>query len=200
MVEMQRWWRLTGMAVGLLLLLAVPGSASGTHRGQGVVDELALNVSYRVASQPGVANQLVAQVRVDDGSPVVGIDVEFLREVEFLGTRRIALGRATTDAGGTAQIPFNAAAQRMSILVRFPGNDHYHAAELAAEIVVPPGAVAPGDGPIAEEGASLAIITAVMPPVLAMVAGGTWLLLLGLAVVTALAIRRGRSSVGEANR
>jgi hypothetical protein len=190
---------LMSLTAALLLLAVLPAAAAATHRGSDVVDETLLEVSYQPSSLPGVTPQLVAHVRAEGGSALVGVEVEFLREVEFLGSRRILLGRATTDAWGAASIPLNATTEHMTVLVRFAGNAAYQAVELSTDIVLAPPPVAPGIGSSAGEAgaASIAILAAVMPPVLALTAGAIWLLLLGMTIWTVRAIRRGRRQLRE---
>jgi len=182
----------------LATCLALAAPAAATHRGAGVADEVALQVSLQAATLAGASHQLVARVNMDDGSPVAGVNVEFLREVDFLGPRLIRLGTATTDAFGTARIPINTTESALHVRAQFNGNDQYLAAEVSLEIRLP---ATPASGPATDEPprASLALVAAVMPPLLAAIAAAMWLLLIGLTAMTVFAIRRDRqdSAVGK---
>jgi hypothetical protein len=185
--------------LALLLSLIVPLAALATHRGHGMVDEVAIHLSFQASRFAGVSDQLVADVRRDDGAPIVGVGVGFLREVDFLGLRRIPLGRASTDAYGTARVPVTATYSRLVVVAVITGDALYEATEMRAEIVVPPGSVRPeGALPLGEGGpASLVAIAQVMPQVLALTALGIWVLLIVLTAVTVRAIRRGRPSASH---
>lgn len=196
-------WRRAVLLVNASLLasLLLPAGANATHLGQGVVDEVVLEMSYRASSLPGAPGQLVARLVVGDGSPLSGMDVEFWREVEFLGPRRIVLGGAKTGADGTAIVSISPSESTQRVGARFAGNASYPAAEGTTEIgasgVAPPA----GSAPAGEDGgASLALVSSVMPLLLALTAFVIWLLLLGVAVGTVLAIRRGRPSVAATRK
>jgi hypothetical protein len=182
-------------AAFILVWLAIPGAMGATHRGSNVPDQVALEMSYQRAPTAGAYDQLVARLLSEDGSPVVGVEVEFQRELEFLGPRLIKLASATTDAYGTARVTVDTRETSVKIRARFLGNSQYQPAEATSEITMPVGA--PGVPAPAEEGRtdpSLAAIAAVMPPLLAAIALAIWLVLLGLSAATVLAIRRARPS------
>jgi hypothetical protein len=189
--------KLSALLVGLSLMLWLvwPAAGAATHQGEGIVDSVRLQVSYQPARIAGVVDQLVAELRVVDGPPLAGVEVEFLREVDFLGSRRIHLGRATTDAAGLARVPITLGEPEIRLLVRFRGNEDYEAIEYVGDVAVAHGAGDPnptlGGG---EEAASLAVISSVMPSVLALATAAIWLVLLGLTAMTLLAIRRNRPS------
>lgn len=177
----------------LLAALVVPVVASATHRGD-VVDEVSIQLSYQGSSLPGAPGQLLARLQVDDGSPIADLSVEFWREVEFLGARHITLGHGQTGADGTARFPIDPSESARRIGARFAGNAHYLAAEQTIEVAgsaVPPASPAPPE----QGGPGLAVVSSVMPPVLALTALVIWLLLLGLTAATVRAIRRGRPSM-----
>jgi hypothetical protein len=166
-----------------------------THRGSNVPDQVALDVSYQQALTAGAYGQVVARLVVDDGSPVVGVEVEFQRELEFLGPRLIKLGSATTDSYGTARVTIDTRDAPVRVRASFMGNGQYLPAEASSEITVPVGRPG-GPAPVEEGGSepSLAPFASVMPPLLAAIALFIWLVLLGLSDTTVLAIRRARPS------
>lgn len=191
--------------VFVFVWLALPAAALGTHHGEGVADEVSVRLSYQPAAVAGVSGQLMAQLAMDDGSPIAGVPVEFLREVSFLGPRMIRLGQATTDAYGTAFLPMaNAEGAALRIVARFAGDELYQAFEQTADIRVTATAARPATQPEAGgSGApSLAVFAMVMPPLLMLVAAGMWLLMFGLSARTVLAIRRDRprGSVAKGER
>lgn len=180
----------------LALWLVAPASVAATHRGEGVVDEVSLQMSYQQPSVTGGHGSVVARAIVDDGSPVIGVEVEFLREVDFLGARLISMGRANTDASGTARVAIDTNELTIRVRARLRGDEHYAPAEVSLDIHQ---LVAPG-GPVTDEGTAaveprLTAIATVMPLLLAAIALATCLSLLGLTATTVLAIRRGRPSV-----
>lgn len=177
----------------VVVLLLQPAGASATHRGVGVVDDVTLDLGYRASSVPGAPGQLTARLLVE-GSPLAGMEVEFWREVDFLGSRRIVLGTRKTGADGTASVSIGLSESALRVGARFAANESYRAAEQITEIspsrAVPPGSPAPIHD---EGGASLALVSSVMPRLLALTVLAIWLLLFGITVATVLAIRRGRS-------
>jgi len=179
----------------LSIWLALPAGVGASHHGQGVADEVALRLSYQQAPVAGAHAQVVAQAAIDSGAPAIGLEVEFLRQVDFLGPRLISLGSATTDASGAARITLDTTQGKLRVIARVAGNDLYLPAEVAQEIDLQavPDVGSPG-GPATPDGQpNLAIVATVMPPLLALTAFLIWLLLLGLIAVTVLAIRRGRT-------
>jgi hypothetical protein len=184
---------LPAAAVGLALALASTAAAPAwaTHQGDDVLDQVSVQISYQTSRMPGISDQLVVELRGEDGTAVVGAEVEFLREVEFLGSRRILLGRAVTDAAGSAYLPIRPTESEIRIVARFQGSERHEPTQLGAWIVVPPDALRPDQGGHLDGGtASLAMIAETMPLVLALVALAVWILLIGLASLTVLAIRK----------
>jgi len=191
------------LIVGAFLLtwLVTPVAVGATHHGEGVPDQVELQMTYQQPSAAGAHAHLFARATIDDGSPAVGVAVEFLREVDFLGPRLISLGSAVTDGDGTARITIDTDQPTVLVQARFKGNELYLPVEVAAEIHQPVGAPngpAIGDGGGSEP--SLAIVAAVMPPVLAAIALVIWLSLLGLAAVTVIRIRRDRTALVSARQ
>jgi hypothetical protein len=181
----------------LLALLLTPGIVLAGHHGQGIPDEVAIEVSFRNSTLAGAPGQLAANLRLDDGSPLVGVEVAFWREVDFLGARRVLLGRNTTGSDGTASVAVAPSEVPLRVVASFAGLEGYLAAEGVTEIsAVIAGAPPDGESGNIDPPASLAVLAALMPPVLAFVALAVWLLLLGLTLVTVRAIRAGRPSAG----
>lgn len=184
------------LIVGAFLLtwLVTPVAVGATHHGEGVPDQVELQMTYQQPSAEGAHAHLIANATIDDGSPAVGVDVEFLREVDFLGPRLISLGSAITDSNGTARVTIDTQESTILVRARSQGNDLYLPAEVTSEIHQPVSAEGPrtGNGEGGSE-PSLVIVAAVMPPVLAAIALVIWLSLLGLAAATVLGIRRNRA-------
>lgn len=183
---------MTGTLVALML---TPGNVIAGHHGEGIPDEVAIEVSFRNSTLAGAPGQLAAKLRLDDGSPLVAVEVTFWREVDFLGARRLLLGRNTTGPDGTASVAVAASEVPLRVVASFAGVEGYLAAEGVTEIsAVIAGAPPDGESGNIDPPASLAAVSAVMPPVLALVALAIWLLLLGLVVLTVRAIRTERPS------
>jgi len=187
------WRRAVALAgASLLASLLLPANVGATHRGD-VVDEVTMQISYQSSSLPGAPGQLVARLQVDDGSPIAGLIVEFWREVEFLGPRRIVLSRSTTGTDGTARLQIIPSESAMRVGASFAGTADYLAAEQSTDVgasVIP---VPASPAAVADAGASLAVVSTAMPLLLAFAAFVIWLLLIGVVVTTVLAIRRGRA-------
>lgn len=189
--------KVRALIVGAFLLtwLVTPLAVGATHHGEGVLDQVELQMTYQQPSAEGALAHVIASAIIDDGSPAVGVEVEFLREVDFLGPRLISLGSAVTDSDGTARITIDTQEPTILVRARFKGNELYLPAEVVSEIHQPVSAEGPrtGNGEGGSE-PSLASVAAVMPPVLAVIALVIWLSLLGLAAVTVLGIRRNRAA------
>jgi hypothetical protein len=191
--------RIGVLRIGVLLvgfvagLLPMPASVLAGHHGEGIPDEVAIEVSFRNSTLAGAPGQLAADLRLDDGSPLVGVEVAFWREVDFLGARRVLLGRGTTGPDGTASVAVAPSEVPLRVVASFSGAEGYLAAEVETEIsAVFAGPPVGGQSDTTDRTASLAVVSALMPPVLAFVALAIWLLLLGLTLVTVRAIRAGR--------
>lgn len=194
MVSHPRLRGLISLAAAALVALVCVSPAGATHRGPDVVDEVFLNVSYRAATVAGVHDRLVAQLTVDDGSPVVAVEVTFWREVYFVGVRRILVGRAQTDVSGTASVPISAPNGPLRVVAGFAGDEHYLPGNAVEDVTVPPGSEPANSnaGVGQQSDATLALFATFMPLLLALTAFSVWLLIFGLTAKTVLAIRRGR--------
>jgi len=183
------------VATWLAVWLSLPGAALGTHHGQGVIDDVSIRISFQRAPVANVPPQVIAHLAMDDGEPIAGVEVEFAREVEFMGSRSISLGRSTTDANGDARIAISDVSEpSISVVARFAGDEYYNPSEQKAIVDLPPVGAAV-DEPEAVPAPSLAVASSVMPPLLALSAAAVWVVLIGLGVFTVLAVRRGRQSV-----
>jgi hypothetical protein len=187
---------LTSFAAAALALLVCASPVTATHRGEGVVDTVSVQVSFRTATVAGARDQVVARLTMDDGSPIAAVEVTFWREVYFVGERRIRIGSALTDASGTAGVPYSGPAEAERFVAEFAGNTEFMPASAIAWFNVPahPGRPDgdPAGGP--ESTATLAVFASFMPPLLASIAFSVWLLILGLTARTVFAIRRGRQT------
>jgi hypothetical protein len=178
------------LTVSALLVMAMPLTAAATHHGEEVVDQVVFRVKYVQSPVAGTRGQIVAHMAMDDGEAIVGETVEFSRAVDFLGSRTIALGSATTDANGDARLTIEPSSQALTVVATFAGDEHYLATQQTIDVA--PSAPAPADG-TASDAPSLAPISGLMPQLLIFVALGVWVFLFGIAAATTLAIRRARS-------
>lgn len=181
------------LALGVFFLgLAAPTRVGATHRGEGIIDATSLELAFERSAQRGIADRLVARLLAVDGAPVVGVEVEFVREIDFLGPRRVLLGRAVTDTAGVARVAVVPTSTDERILVRFRGNEHFEAIERVEVVAIPAESVRheparhSADG---GTGASLRPIANVMPALLATATAIIWLVLIGLAGMTVRAMR-----------
>lgn len=189
--------RLVGaLCVSALLLMAMPLTAAATHHGEGVVDKVVFRVAYVKSPVAGTQGQVVAHMAMDDGEAIAGEMVEFSRQVDFLGSRTIVLGSATTDANGDARLAIEPSSQALTVVATFAGDDDYLPVQQTIDVAA--SAPAPADNAPAVT-PSLAPISGLMPRLLILVALGVWIFLIGIAAATTLAIRRARSSdqIGE---
>lgn len=189
--------RLALATLPLILALAAvaPAPIAATHRGPEVPDPTEVTVSFVRSVQKQISDRLAAQLVAYDGSPIGGAEVEFRREIEFLGPRLVVLGRGTTDATGVAQVPIRATQGRLRVEVRFAGDARYAPTEATVDVAVPPGSVR-GQREAGFEpprpGVGLGQVAAVMPLAIAGAALGVWVVLIALALVTLRGIIRGR--------
>ncbi len=187
--------RLALATLPLVLGLAAfaPAQVTATHRGPEVPDPTEVRVSFVRSVQKQISDRIAAQLVAYDGSPIGGAEIEFRREIEFLGPRLVVLGRGTTDATGVAQVPIKATDDRLRVEVRFAGNERYASSVTTADVAVPRGSVR-ADGEAGFEpprpGVGLGQLASVMPLVIAGATFGVWIALLVLVLVTLRGIRR----------
>ncbi len=191
---------LISLAGAALAVLVCVSPAGATHHGEGIIDEVFIKVTYRVATAAGSHDQVIAKLTVDDGSPVAAVEVTFWREVYFVGVRRIPIGRALTDVSGAASVPITALDGPMRVIVGFAGDEHYLPGNAVTDITVPPGSKpSGGNAPQGQDSnATLALFATYMPLLLALTAFSVWLLIFGLTARTVFAIRRGRQATSVA--
>ncbi|MGK2852248.1 MAG: hypothetical protein ACSLFN_15255 [Candidatus Limnocylindrales bacterium] len=194
------------MAIGAIPLMVglvaiAPIEVAATHLGNGLPDPTTVSISFVPSANARISDRVSARLVAYDDTPVSQVEIEFRREAEFLGPRRVLLGRATTDAAGIAQIPIRPTESRLRIEARFAGDERYAPAEATVDVEVPPGA-AVGQGRAFEpprSGVGLGQIASVMPLLIAGATVGVWVVLAGLVLVTLLGIsgRRGNRSPGK---
>lgn len=147
----------------------------------------AMTVELRlvIPSNADLPPQLVATVRDDEGALVPGIVVVFSRELEFLGTKRLAvLGSATTDIGGTARLVVLPRQQEATLIASIPGGD---VSEIIHE-TFPEERVDTFFDPDHEHGL-LTPLRTVMPPVIGALVALFWVFVIGLVLSTVTRIR-----------
>jgi hypothetical protein len=173
--------------ISVAALLVLPAASLATHHGEEVVDQVVFRLTYQAAPVAGARAQVVAHMAMDDGEAIGGETVDFSRQVDFLGPRTILLGSASTDVNGDARLTIEPPTEAMTVIAEFAGDEHYLPVQQTIQVAA--AAPAPTDtAPAAEP--SLALISGLMPQLLLFAALGVWVLLVGLAALTALAIRR----------
>ena len=182
--------RLAIGAVPLVLWLVAiaPVEVAASHLGNGVPDPTAVSVSFVPSANPKISDRIAARLVAYDDSPVGHAEIEFRREIEFLGPRLVILGRATTDATGIAQIPIRPTDSRLRIEVRFAGDERYAPTEATVDVVIPPGSAVGRQGQARFEpprpGLGLGQVAAAMPLLIAGATVGVWVVLVGLLLMT----------------
>lgn len=177
------------------LVAVAPVEVAASHLGNGVPDPTAVSVSFVPSANAQISDRIAARLVAYDGSPIGDAEIEFRREIEFLGPRLVLLGRGTTDATGVAQVPIRPTDSRLRIDVRFAGDERYEPTEATVDVVVPPGAALvqgragfepPRPGP------GLGQVASVMPLAIAGATVGVWVVLVALVLVTLRGIRRSK--------
>jgi hypothetical protein len=194
--------RLALATIPLVLGLAAgaPAGVAASHLGDGIPDPTAMSVSLVPSAHPQISDRIAAQLVAYDGSPIGDAEIEFRREIEFLGPRLVLLGLATTDTNGLAQVPVGATEPHLRIEVRFVGDERYAPSEATVDIVAPPGS-AQASGQAGFEPprptAGLGQVAAVMPLVIAGATLGVWVGLVALVIITLRGVGRSRRNDGQ---
>jgi hypothetical protein len=177
------------------LVAGAPADVAASHMGDGIPDPTAMSVSFVRSSHAQISDRIAAQLVAYDGSPIGDAEIEFRREIEFLGSRLVLLGRATTDTDGVAQVPIKATEARLRIEVRFAGDERFAPSETTVDVVAPPGSVqASGQAGFEPPRPTVGLgqVAAVMPLVIAGATLGVWVGLVALVIVTLRGIGRSR--------
>jgi hypothetical protein len=160
--------------------------------------ETRLAVSFSESSSPEIPNYLVAQLTLSDGSAVADQEVTFLRTAALDGEVVVELGRAVTDLGGDARLPFIPRNEQDTITARYDGSSAFASTSVVADIRFPAETVeravhAPNGGAVDPR---LRPLASVMPGVLAGAVVLVWLVLLTVSVMTLWTVRSsGRTSL-----
>lgn len=164
------------------LLLASPALAQEEPAQQ---EPATVDIDLTVPRNSDIPPQFVATVRDRDGTGVPGVVVEFSRQVEFLGTERMApLGSGTTDVSGTARLVVLPRQEQARVVASLPGSD----VSAALDATFPPDRVKPFLQPEPEQGLLTPLRNA-MPLVISAVVVLLWLFVIGLVVRTTRGIR-----------
>ena len=170
------------LLVGLLLLfLAAPAVGQESGADQPATVDLRLVIP----SNADIPPQFVATVRDAEGNAVPDVAVEFTRELEFLGTRRMAdLGSSSTDVGGVARlvvIPRQEQAIMVATVVGSDISERIHATfpDDRINVFFDP----------TEEHALLEPVRDIMPPLIAASVALLWVFVIGLVVSSVRRIR-----------
>lgn len=166
----------------LIVLLAAPAAAQ-----QEAVPEDVESISLRLVlpRNEEVPPQLEAVVGDEAGNGVPGIDVDFTRELEFLGTtRRASLGTATTDLGGVARLVVLPREETALVVASVDGSE----VSAVIDVVFPTERVNPFFDPDPPPG-RLQPLRDLMPPLIAVAVALLWIFVIGLAVRTVSQIK-----------
>jgi hypothetical protein len=175
----------------LVLTLAMPRAAAQEGPDPEVIESLTMELV--IPRNEEVPPQLRVVVTDGAGQPVPGAQVEFNRELEFLGTtRQAALGSATTDVGGVARLVVMPREEIATVIASVSGSE----ATAVLDVVFPAERVDPFFDPDPEPG-RLEPLRDLMPTIVAIAVALLWVFVIGLAVTTVSRIKRAADEGGQ---
>jgi hypothetical protein len=175
----------------LVLTLAMPRAAAQEGPDPEVIESLTMELV--IPRNEEVPPQLRVVVTDGAGQPVPGAQVEFNRELEFLGTtRQAALGSATTDVGGVARLVVMPREEIATVIASVSGSE----ATAVLDVVFPAERVDPFFDPDPEPG-GLEPLRDLMPTIVAIAVALLWVFVIGLAVTTVSRIKRAADEGGQ---
>lgn len=144
-----------------------------------------IDLRLAIPPNPDVPPQFIATVRDAEGNAIPGITIEFRRELEFLGTTRIALlGSASTDVGGAARLVVLPRQEHATIIATVVGSE----VSTKMDATFPEDRVDTFFDPEQEHGL-LTPLRSVMPYLISAVVVLLWIFVIALVVSTVRRIR-----------
>ena len=182
---------------GLLLsvaLFAATCALPAAAQEEAALEPESIDLRLAIPSNSDIPPQLIATVRDAAGNVIPGIVVQFDRELEFLGTKRMApLGQGATDIGGAARLVVQPRQEQATVVASVPGAD----ISTRIDATFPEERVDPFFDPEHEHGL-LTPLRTVMPPLIAALVAVLWVFVIGLAVSTVRRIRHlGKREEGQ---
>lgn len=175
--------RVLGLIVALVALsLATPALAQDESANQ---QPATVDLRLTVPGNSDIPPQFIATVRDSEGNVIPGVAVDFSRQVEFLGTERMAfLGSGTTDVSGSARLVVLPRQEQARVVASVPGSE----VAAAMDATFPEDRIDRFFDPEHEHGL-LTPLRTVMPTVIATVVALLWVFIIGLVVWTTRRIR-----------
>lgn len=170
----------------LIMVLILVGALPALAQDESPTPEPAsIDLRLNIPGNEDVPPQFVATVRDADGNAIPGIDVDFTRELRFLGTDRLApLGSSTTDVGGVARLVVLPRQEQATVVAKVAGTD----VSATIDATFPENRVDTFFDPTHEHGL-LTPLRDVMPLIIAGLVAALWVFLIGLAVSTVRRIK-----------
>lgn len=180
-------WRATSMLASsilfVLLLVAGPAAAQEELSAE-KVDSISMELV--IPRNEELPPQFQVTLTDEAGQPVPGVDVEFTRELEFLGTTRYAvLGTSETDVGGVARLVVLPREETATVIASVDGSD----VSATLDVVFPEERVDRFFDADPEPG-RLEPLRDLLPPLIAVAVALLWVFVIGLAVSTVRRIKR----------
>jgi hypothetical protein len=167
-----------------LLVLSLAVSASAQEETDAPRPDT-IDLRLVIPRNTDVPPQFTATVRDAEGKAIPGITVEFSRELEFLGTTRLALlGSASTDVGGVARLVVLPRQDQATVIATVVGSE----VSVRLDATFPEERVDTFFDPEHEHGL-LTPLRTVMPYLIAAVVAAIWVFVIVLIVSTVRRIR-----------
>lgn len=165
----------------LIVVLTLIGASPVLAQDESPAPEPAsIDLRLNIPGNEDVPPQLIATVRDADGNAISGIDIDFTRELRFLGTDRLApLGSSTTDVGGVARLVVLPRQEQATVVAKVAGTDVSN----TIDATFPENRVDTFFDPTHEHGLLTPLRNA-MPLIIAGLVAVLWVFLIGLAVST----------------
>lgn len=173
------------IVVVVALLGLVPILPASAQEDSVTANPETIDLRLAIPPNPDIPPQFIATVRDARGNVIPGITVEFGRELEFLGTKRMAhLGSGSTDVGGVARLVILPRQQQATVIATVVG----------ADVTATIDATFPEDRvdtffDLEDEHGLLRPLRGVMPYLIATVVALLWIFVIGLVVSTLRRIR-----------
>jgi hypothetical protein len=162
---------------GWNVLAAVPADSSGTTK---------ISLTIRELNQSDPQRISISARLTDTERPIGNLDVEFDVAANFFGEQQVNIGRAKTDATGTATIIYQPSWEGTQVITaHYTGNEKYPQVQVTKTITV--------SGPVAQYSSEPVGLLAVRQWITPLVGAGViifWALLIFVAVRTLRGISR----------
>jgi hypothetical protein len=178
--------RATATLATVLLLVVLLESPPATAQEEPGPENLeSISMELVIPRNEEVPPQLQVTLTDAAGQPVSGVEVDFTRELEFLGTTRYAeLGTSETDVGGVARLVVLPREETATVIASVEGSE----VNATLDVVFPDDRVDPFFDAESEPG-RLEPLRDLMPTLIAAAVALLWVFVIGLAVSTVRRIK-----------